>query len=355
MAGNRRGVSVLRTMGSLIFAGAVAVGLLYLADFALQRMFQRSAMSTAYYIVFGLVALAVFVLMVFPANRPGRSFKNFLRWLLIVVLSLGIAVGGIVWNLQNDMMYQTAHYKAADEDRIKAMPNMEEITVSDRAGQKYHGWLWKNAPERAGLVIYFGGNGEFAASSLGGIAGNSQAGQVFSGYNVLMIDNPGYGQSQGSPGEESIYRMALAAWDYMAARPDVDPQRIVLAGWSLGSGTAARLAADKEPAGLILMAPFYDGRELINGVMEANLLPSFLEFLVRNKYQNNLYAKDTQAKALIIGATNDRMIPVQQAQRLAKEYPNATYLEVAGSHNDARFGTQALAAIAGFLQQAAAK
>lgn len=355
MSGKRRGVSVFRTLGSLIFAGAVAVGLLYLGDMVLKRMFNATAMSMPYYIVFALVALVVFVLMVFPANRPGRSIKNFLRWLLIIVLSLGIAVGGIVWNLQNEMMYQTAHYDAADEAKVKAMAGMEEITVSDRAGQTYHGWLWKNAPDRAGLVIYFGGNGEFAASSMSSIAGTAQAGQLFNGYNVLMVDNPGYGQSQGQPGDDNIYRMALAVWDHMAARPDVDPQRIVLAGWSLGTGPAARLAAEKEPAGLVLMAPFYDGRELINGVMDANILPSFLEFLVRNKYQNKLYARETEAKTLVIGAKNDRMIPVEQAQRLAKEYPNGTYLEVDGSHSDARFGPNALMAIAQFLQQAAVK
>ena len=216
--------------------------------------------------------------MVFPANRPGRSFKNFLRWVLIVALSLGIAVGGIVWNLQNEMMYLTDYYNPAHEEKIKALPNMEEITVSDRSGQTYHGWLWKNAPERAGLVIYFGGNGEFAASSLGSMAGDAQISQALSGYNMLMVDNPGYGQSQGEPGEENIYRMALAVWDHMAGRADVDPQRIVLAKWSLGTGTAARLADEKEPAGLILMAPFYDGRELINGSMNVSLLPNFWNF-----------------------------------------------------------------------------
>ena len=77
--------------------------------------------------------------------------------------------------------------------------------------------------------------------------------------------------------------------------------------------------------------------------------------MVRNKYLSNDYARSTQTNALIIGAANDNMFPVAQAERLAAEYPQHTLLKVEGSHNDARFGQAAVLAIGQYLQQVLAK
>ena len=61
------------------------------------------------------------------------------------------------------------------------------------------------------------------------------------GYHVMLVDYPGYGLSQGSPSEQGCYDAGQAAYDYILARPDVDAGRIVIAGWSLGSGVAIEL------------------------------------------------------------------------------------------------------------------
>ncbi len=349
MSSKRKHVSFLRTAGSLLLAAGLSYGLLRLADLLIKRQLDQSAMTPAFFVLAGISAFFLFVLLVFPANRPLRSLKVFTRWALIVVGVLVIWGAGSLWNLQNEMIYIPDGYDPASEARAQAVPGLEAVTVQGRDGH-YRGWLWKNTPDKAGLVLYFGGNAQYAAQSMAGLAQSPGSAQVFEGYHVLMMDYPGYGQSEGIPGEDSIYRMALAVWDQMAAREDVERGLMVPMGWSIGSGTAARLAAEKQPAGLILMAPFYDGGQLINSFVRAPLIQGVIENLVRNKYKNYEYARLTQAKALIIAASGDQVIPPEQAKRLAETYPQHNLVMVDGGHGEAWSSPGAYQAVREYLQ-----
>lgn len=66
------------------------------------------------------------------------------------------------------------------------------------------------------------------------------------GFAVLRYDPPGVGRSGGEPGLPSIERRTeetLAAIRFLAARPDVDPDRVGLQGWSQGPWVMALTAA----------------------------------------------------------------------------------------------------------------
>ena len=76
------------------------------------------------------------------------------------------------------------------------------------------------------------------------------------GVGLLLVEYPGYGRSQGRPSQKSITAVLVAAYDYMVARPRVDPQRIILMGRSIGGGAVCQLAARRAAAALILMSTF---------------------------------------------------------------------------------------------------
>jgi pimeloyl-ACP methyl ester carboxylesterase len=86
-------------------------------------------------------------------------------------------------------------------------------------------------------VIFFYGNRMSIAGSQG-IFGDLRS----MGVNVLIPDYPGYAMSEGVATERSIYATADAALDYLLRRADADPQRIVVAGMSLGAAVAVELA-----------------------------------------------------------------------------------------------------------------
>jgi len=76
------------------------------------------------------------------------------------------------------------------------------------------------------------------------------------GYVALRFDYRGCGESEGERGrviameEVSDARNAVTA---MAARPDVDPQRIALCGSSLGAGVAVQAAAMDDRVGAVIL------------------------------------------------------------------------------------------------------
>lgn len=350
MSNERKHLGFFRMLWVSALSLAVNFGLLYLVDWLLASQLQSTAMQMDYYLVFAVAAVLLFLLLLFPANRPFRRFKSTLRWLLIVVVLVAVWGGGTLWNQQNEQTYKTGHYDAAKEEAVRENQDLLALTIPSRFGPNYSGYLWNTGEGNTGLILYFGGNGEFAATSMDSLSKTPGAKQMFAGYRVLMVDYPGYGRSEGEPGEENNYRMALAAWDY-AQGLNPKPDRVVVMGWSLGTGAAARLADEKEPSGLILLAPFLNGKSLVAHASGSKLFEGPLEFLVRNKYRNDLYASTTEAPVLIIAALSDTLVPVQQSKDLAALYKQQGTLLVEGGHNDARFSADAVQAMAGFLQK----
>jgi len=79
------------------------------------------------------------------------------------------------------------------------------------------------------------------------------------GFGVLLIEYPGYGRSAGKPSQESITETMLLGYDWLVDRPEVDKDRVILFGRSLGGGAVSQLAAQRSSAALILFSTFRAG------------------------------------------------------------------------------------------------
>ena len=76
------------------------------------------------------------------------------------------------------------------------------------------------------------------------------------GVSLLLVEYPGYGRSEGVPNETTIVHTVVDAYDWLAARDDVDGNRIVAMGRSLGGGPAAALTHRRQVAALVLESTF---------------------------------------------------------------------------------------------------
>jgi len=76
------------------------------------------------------------------------------------------------------------------------------------------------------------------------------------GYRVFIFDYQGYGKSEGGPAGDRCLADGRTALAFLRGRPEVNPDRIVYYGWSMGTFVTTYLAADSlPPLGLIMESP----------------------------------------------------------------------------------------------------
>ena len=248
-------------------------------------------------------------------NTAVRSCKPLLI-VAIVLLALVlayVAATTIIREIAQPQLFHPTRDDAAHE-ALLTRSSMEYVVIpTDR--ETLSGFIFSTVEGPAPLVLYFGGNRDNAAHVLQDLSNTRRT--TFSGYRLAMIDYPGYGLSEGSPSDASFRRMALAAYDALAAREDVT--EIVVMGYSIGTGPANYVAANREVSGLILMAPYASGADLFNNVVDVFHGP--LKALISYKMPSEDFAKKIAVQPLIFATEKDELVPYASSVRLSEAYP----------------------------------
>ncbi len=153
------------------------------------------------------------------------------------------------------------------------------------------------------------------------------------GLNVLMFDYRGYGRSQGHPTEQGVYLDAQTMYDYLKTRPDIDPNRILAYGASLGGAVAIDLATKRKLAALIIDSCFTSAKDLATEWYP--LLPSWMMSV---KFDNVSKVGNLNIPKLFMHSARDEMIPREVGERLFQAAANPKeFLLTSGPHNDRQF------------------
>lgn len=203
----------------------------------------------------------------------------------------------------------------------------EEVWLETADGVQVHGWFvpppHQPAPAR-GTVLLLHGNGGNISHRLDSVAFFGRM-----GLNSFLLDYRGYGQSAGQPDEAGTYQDAEAAWRWLVEERQLDPQRIIIIGRSLGGGVAVWLAQRHPPGALILDATFTSLPEV--GAHHYPFLP--VQLLSHNRYPNLERLPDIHVPLLITHSPTDRVVPFAHSQRLyAAANEPRTFLETRGNH-----------------------
>ncbi len=175
-------------------------------------------------------------------------------------------------------------------------------------------------------VIYFHGNGEILEE----IDPRKRTMYTSRGVSIAMMEYRGYGNADGKPGQRRIGADAERLLELVQARPEVDPDRLIFHGRSLGGGVAAQLAAHSPPAALILETTFTS----VLAMARRYLVPAAW---VRHPFRTDHVIDHTYSgPVLVFHGDADGIIPVQHGRRLAEIAPDRTrYIETVGDgHND---------------------
>ncbi|HTI89723.1 MAG TPA: alpha/beta fold hydrolase [Puia sp.] len=178
-----------------------------------------------------------------------------------------------------------------------------------------------------GVVLYFhgntGGTSTFAPASIDFTA---------KGYEVWMLDYPGFGKSTGAFSEKKLYEYALVY--YKLARSRWSPGQIILYGRSMGTGIAAQLAAVRDCRRLILESPAYS----LTSVARRYLFLYPVSSMLHYHFPTNEYLPAVTAPITIFQGDQDRTVPYSNASRLKpllKKGDEFVTVQGAG-HNDLR-------------------
>ena len=243
------------------------------------------------------------------------------------LLSLA-AIGGIFVILLASFVLLEGRFLYFPTRKLAAKPESfglraDELSLLAEDGVRLHGWWIKGVGGRA--LLFFHGNA-------GNVADRLERARILNerlGLDVFLVDYRGYGQSEGAPFEDGLYRDARAVYNEALSR--FHANQILLFGESLGSAVAIQLATEQHSAGVVLETPF-----LSIPAMARRHYPFVPPFLIRSRYDNEGKIASVAAPKLFLVAENDEVAPPEQGRRLFElaAAPKTLFVIPGAGHND---------------------
>jgi alpha-beta hydrolase superfamily lysophospholipase len=182
--------------------------------------------------------------------------------------------------------------------------NFQEYFIKVDDKTSLDGLLFQ-ADSSKGLIFYLHGNAG-SIDSWGQIAGV----YLKNNYDFFILDYRGYGKSQGRiSNEKQLYRDIQIVYDSL--RTKYNEKNIIIIGYSIGTGPAAKLASTNNPKLLILKAPYYNLPDLVHQYIK--IAPSFL---IRYKFRINEYITKVKCPVIIFHGNQDEIIYVGSSYKL---------------------------------------
>ncbi len=133
---------------------------------------------------------------------------------------------------------------------------------------------------------------------------------IKNGNGVFALSYRGYGGSTGAPSERGFYEDARTAYEWLNKK--VSSKRIIIHGYSIGTGVATRLSAEKESKALVLEAPFLSAIAVAQ--QRYSIFP--VSWLMWDTFRSDQYIQLVHTPVIILHGSADRTIPLKQAYAL---------------------------------------
>ena len=247
--------------------------------------------------------------------------------MLFTGLAIYVGLCAVLYLLQEQLIFLTPPLADGDRHAVQLLSGTAEVRIAAHDGTELHGWLRRTveAPHPRGLVLYFGGNAEE-------VSGQMHDAPMLAPWSLAAVNYRGFGLSEGRPGEDVLTADALAIYDRLAKREDIDPDRIVVFGRSLGSGVAVQLAASRPVRAVVLVSPFDSLRSIAR--KQYPIFP--VSLLLKHPFDSLTHATDIGAPLLVIAGERDGLIPPEYSRRLHDAWagPKRWTLVPEADHND---------------------
>jgi uncharacterized protein len=179
-----------------------------------------------------------------------------MKWTIVktgifVLLVHGVS-GQAPENPSKNQISQIFPAKGLNKKHVFKFPGRyEEHFIQTSDGVLLNALLFHTDQNSKGVILYLHGN-------TGGMEKWGKLAPYYTvlGYDFMVVDYRGYGKSEGSiKNERQLFEDLQITYDSLK---NLYPQnKIVIMGYSIGTGLAAMLAGSNQPEKLILDAPYY--------------------------------------------------------------------------------------------------
>ncbi len=203
---------------------------------------------------------------------------------------------------------------------------VEDCFFLTRDGTRLHGWFVRNDTVRTTLLWCHGNAGNISDR----IDNLVQLAKL--PINIFIFDFRGYGKSEGTPNEAGVYLDALAAYDFLIQKKQVQSEDVVLFGRSLGGAIAVDLASKRPCAKLILESTFTAAGDMAKKMF--GLIP--VQLVMKSSFDSLLKIGQLQMPVLFIHGNQDSVVPYELGKKLfdAANEPKEFYTIDGADHND---------------------
>lgn len=231
-----------------------------------------------------------------------------LRALLAACLAASLCLGGCAQNLfyqPDNILYDTPK---------NAGLNFEEVTFTSLDGTPLTGWFIPAVgipdPKQAkGTVIQFHGNAQ-------NISAHWRFAQWLPqhGYNLFAFDYRGYGTSKGSPTVKGVFEDSNAAINYVRQRSDVNPDKLVVFGQSLGGTNAIAAVGSGNKQGI--QAVIVESTFSSYSAIASDKVPGTGMLMSDDYSAQRFIANISPIPLVLIHGTEDKVIAIKHSEQL---------------------------------------
>ena len=203
----------------------------------------------------------------------------------------------------------------------------EDVSFTASDGVRLHGWYVPGEGETT--WVWFHGNAGNISHRLDNLVELHH--QL--GVNVFIFDYRGYGRSGGRVSEQGTYLDGEAALAYLGQRPDVDRERLVLFGRSLGCAVAVELATKHEVYAVVLESAFTSIQAMAKRAYP--FLPG-IGLLTRTRFDSLAKIGRVNAPVMVLHGDRDDIVPLALGQELFEgaNQPKRFHVINGAGHND---------------------
>lgn len=235
-----------------------------------------------------------------PRVSGKRKWIRLLNILIVIYMLAGVAA----YFFQDRFLFHPEVIAKEKQFNFSAPFKEADIVLDETYNMDVVEFL-ANGSTAKGVVLYFHGNRK-------NIEWYARYAPVFTkkGYEVWMIDYPGFGKSSGKLTEQKLYEYAEQL--YIMAKAKYNADNIIIYGKSLGTGIAAWLASKKSSKRVILETPYYSMSSLVSHYLPVYPMSRLLKYQLPTYTHINII----NAPITIFHGTNDKVIPYSNAVKL---------------------------------------